>query len=219
MLEIEQMGVVRNDFIKWSFDAELKIGSSLTFTRKECYVDIENNKGCLPKDVLWVWAFASEGQQLEPSQKEVRMFGNGITGQVDEYGRADVGYFQRTVNNYYASFGPQKFSVQNGKIHLENMVSGRVAVSYQGVCLDENGYPLVNELHVPAIEQFLVFMHSQREYLRQRMPEHIYRNMERRWKELCGQAYADDETPNPMELRALSGIWNNMLPLADLANF
>lgn len=220
-LEIEQMGPIMSDFIEWVWEGELKIGSSVTFTRKECTIDIVNYKGCLPKDVMYILGIGKTGFQMERSTADFQMFSKNIVVNGGGYAMATQHSARQFIDSLYGFYAntPMKFSISNGFIHMSGLENGNIGISYKGVCMDEEGYPLVNELHTDALAAYLIYMHTQREYLRQRVPEHTYKNMQGRWFDLCVQARSEDEAPNPMDLRILNGLWNNMLALPDLNNF
>ena len=220
-LELEQTGRLLSDFIEWAWEAELKIGSSLTFERKECNVSIVNGVGCLPWDVLYLLGIGHKDAWAEPSQADFQHFKQDvlITG-----GAPLVTNHQAilpVVANLYsfASNTGLKFSISGNKIRMMHLENGEIAIAYMGLCLDEEGYPLVNDLHTDAISQYLVYMQTERDYLRARVPAHVYDRMKQRWHELCGQAAAADDMPNPVEMRVLAAIWNNVLPLPSLNNF
>jgi hypothetical protein len=222
LLEIEQMGSIMSDFIEWAWDGEKKIGSSVTFTRKECFVDIdENGVGCLEKDTLYILGIGKTGMKMEQSTADFQLFNKKLVNNNTGFAMASTASASQYLDALYGFYNnsPMKFSVHNGHIYMAGYKSGQVAIAYKGVCLDEEGYPLVNELHVEALAAFLIYMYIQREYLRGRAPKYLHDDMKLRWLELCVQARSEDEMPNPLDLRILNGIWNNMLPLADLNNF
>lgn len=211
----------RDAFIEWVWEGELKIGSTFTFERKECQIQLTNYCGQLPSDVLYILGFKYGNRRIEPSTADFQQFGNGLT-------TSGVGESMATPNNaynyldriygFYANQGP-KISITNGKINVNTIENGYIDIAYKGLCLDENGFPLVNDLHTDALSAYLVYMHTHKRYLQQKAPEHMLRNTERRWKELCVQARSDDDMPNPLDMRILRGIWNNLLPLPDLNHF
>jgi hypothetical protein len=220
-LEMQQMGNHLSDFIEWAWEGEFKIGSSLTFDRKECNVQIENGVGCLPSDVIYINGLAYGGYNIEASTADFQKFKSGVMVQGGMGIQSAISHPDAALNHFYGfSAGtPLKFSISNGKIRMMSISNGLVAISYMGICVDEQGYPLINELHVDAVSQYIVYMQTERDYLRQRTPAHVYDRMKRRWIELCAQASAEDDMPDSLELRILAGIWNNMLPMPSLNNF
>jgi hypothetical protein len=221
-LEIEQLGPIMSTFIEWVWDGEKKIGSSVTFTRKECLIDIdENGVGCLPKDVLYILAIGKTGMKMEQSTTDFQLFEKKLVNNNSGFAMTSSASASQYLDALYGFFinSPMKFSVHNGKIYMAGYKSGQISIAYKGVCLDDEGYPLVNELHIEALAAFLIYMHTQTEYLRARAPKYLHDDMKLRWLELCLQARSEDEMPNPLDLRILNGIWNNMLPLGELNNF
>jgi hypothetical protein len=82
-----------------------------------------------------------------------------------------------------------------------------------GVELDEEGWPMVSDKHEDAVTHYLQFMMISRKYYNGKVPQHVFFNSEKRWKDLCAQARGDDEMPTPDELNYLANMWNQLLPL------
>lgn len=219
-LELQQLDGVIDTFIEWAWDAEFFIGSSHTFTRKECLITMENGVGCMPLDVLYVLGVGSQSTQLEATQGDFQLFQQNVMAQ-SKFGLLSTTSYYGLLEEYYNSFNTDatKYSIHNGKIYCSNKLLETIHIAYQGVCTDEEGLPLINESHTNAIAQYLVYQYTEREYLRERAPAHVYDRMKQRWNELCASTRAEDEMPAPMDLRILSAIWNNMLPLPSLNNF
>lgn len=220
-LDIESLGSLESDFVEWVFEGELKIGSTLTFERQECYVTIENHQGCLPPGFLYLLGIEYHGRRLEPSQADFQLFGKkpavgGVNAPLAM--PVDGRVFLNSLYGFFSGHS-LKFSIHGNVLRMPTVKEGRVGIAYKGVCVDEEGYPLVNDLHTDALSQYLVYMHTEREYLRGRVPAHVYDRMKQRWLELCAQARSEDETPSPQDMAVLAAVWNNMLPLPSLNNF
>lgn len=220
-LELEQVSSVLSDFIEWVWEGEMKIGSTLTYERKECNISLVNGVGCLPWDVMYIMGLGHQGMNLEPSQADFQHFKQNVLLQGGNSMLNANSSVRNAVNSLYmfADNSSLKFSISGNKIRMMHLQSGEIALAYMGICTDDEGYPMVNDLHTDALSQYLVYMYTEREYLRGRAPAHVYDRMKERWIELCGQAATQDDMPNPLEMRMIAAIWNNVLPLPSLNNF
>ena len=126
------------------------------------------------------------------------------------------------LNNEIFGFGTgnaKTFTIDNGYIFVNFMTDGKLGLAYYRVCLDENGWPLIDQSHETAVTAYLEWMYSRRE-LRMGKITHAYvKDTEMRWYWLCGQARGDDNMPNKAEMIYLGSIWNNLLPTKSLNKF
>jgi len=122
---------------------------------------------------------------------------------VSFWGRSGVGF---------TAFA-NKFSIENGYIYFNQMNNTKIGISYWGIDLDDEGWPLINALHEDAVTHYLMYMYKARDYYAGKLPQNVYKEMQARWFWLCGQARGDDEMPDESEIRQLSNMWAQLLPL------
>ena len=103
--------------------------------------------------------------------------------------------------------------MENGYLYFNQLDNTKVGVAYWGVDLDEEGWPLINQLHEDAVTHYLMYMYKARDYYAGKLPQNVYKEMQARWFWLCGEARGDDEMPSETELRQLSNMWAQILPL------
>lgn len=115
--------------------------------------------------------------------------------------------------------GAMTYSIDNGYAFFNFIDNGKIGLSYQGVCVDEKGWPMVHKTHEMAITQYCEYMYKGGEYKNGKLAEHVYDRLEKRWFWLCGQARGDDEMPSKDEMIYASNMWNQLLPLPDKNNF
>jgi hypothetical protein len=120
---------------------------------------------------------------------------------------------------YYGDLFASVFSIDNGCINFNALDGTKIGISYMGIDLDEDGWPLISETHEDAVTAYIMFMHLSVDYYRGKIPQHVHATAERRWYDLCGQARGDDELPNNEELKHLANIWMQLVPLGSLENF
>lgn len=107
----------------------------------------------------------------------------------------------------------QVYSIDNGCINFNALDGETLGIAYMGVELDEEGWPMIYHDHEDAVTHYLQYMLISRRYYNGKVPQHVFVNSERRWKDLCAQARGDDEMPTPDELNYLANMWNQLMPL------
>jgi hypothetical protein len=107
----------------------------------------------------------------------------------------------------------QVFSIDNGCINFNALDGEELGLAYMGIELDEEGWPMIYFEHEDAVTHYLQYMLISRRYYNGKVPQHVFVNSERRWKELCAQARGDDEMPSGDELIYLANMWNQLVPL------
>lgn len=106
------------------------------------------------------------------------------------------------------------FSIVNGFIYVNSLQDGtRIGISYQGLEVDDDGWPLIAKDHELAVTSYLMWKFKSVEYFNGKLRGDIYKELEQRWYWLCGQARGDDEMPDQKELEYLGNMWNQLLPL------
>lgn len=115
--------------------------------------------------------------------------------------------------------GESVFSIDNGCINFNALDNTRIGISYMGIELDEEGWPLIAESHEDAVTHYLMYMYKSIEYYKGKLPHHVYKELQTRWFDLCGQARGDDELPNSEELKYLSNMWMQLVPLPSKENY
>jgi len=107
----------------------------------------------------------------------------------------------------------QVYSIDNGCINFNALDGETLGIAYMGIELDEDGWPMIAQVHEDAVTHYLQYMMISRSYYNGKVPQHVFKNSEMRWKELCAQARGDDEMPTPDELNYLANAWNQLLPI------
>ena len=121
--------------------------------------------------------------------------------------------------NYDGSGNDQVFSIDNGCINFNAYDDTKIGVSYMGIALDEDGWPLVSEVHEDAVTHYIMYMYKSRDFYNDKMSAGAFDRLEKRWFDLCGQARGDDELPNAEEMKYLSNMWMQLIPLPSPENF
>ena len=108
-----------------------------------------------------------------------------------------------------------KFAISNSCIHVSNSNIERVGISYEGIHLDCDGFPMINEIHERATTAYLIHKYLQKRYWQGKVAQHVYKESQMEWFRLCSQARGDAELPNLAEMEYLANMWNQMIPLAN----
>jgi hypothetical protein len=115
--------------------------------------------------------------------------------------------------DYDVSPTEQVFSIDNGCINFNAYDNEKIGISYMGIDLDEDGWPLISEIHEDAVTHYLMYMYKSIDYWRGKMNRGTWLDLQNRWFDLCGQARGDDELPNSEEIKYLSNLWMQLIPL------
>lgn len=124
-----------------------------------------------------------------------------------------------TNGYYYGDEFASVFSIDNGCINFNSLDGTKIGISYMGVDLDEEGWPLISETHEDAVTAYIMYMHLGVRFWSGNLPQYVYNEAKLRWFDLCGQARGDDELPNAEELKYLGNLWMQLVPLPSLENF
>lgn len=115
--------------------------------------------------------------------------------------------------NYDDNINASVFSIDNGCINFNAVDDTRIGISYMGIDLDEDGWPMISEIHEDAVTHYIMYMYKSIDFYNDKMSVGAFDRLERRWFDLCGQARGDDELPNSEELKYLSNMWMQLVPL------
>ena len=197
--------------IEWSFEAMRKINSRFTWQRKECQLLVENHCTAIPADFMELLSIKYGTTFLESTLGDFRHFGTPPARGHDHGNLLGA-------NEFWGGAGV-KYELSDATIWVESLKNGYIDIAYFGMCLDEEGFPKINEGHVDAISHYLQYRMAQLEYNRKPASRGYAQRMgaaKERWQDLCGQAYGSDEMLDKQEQRVITAIWNNMLPMMSL---
>lgn len=107
------------------------------------------------------------------------------------------------------------YSIVNNNFHFNAIENGKVGISYMGMELDENGWPMIKSTHVRAVSFFIAYNYMYRQFCKGKVAEYVVTKLDRDWHYECGQARGDDEMPDSNELNYLANMWNQLLPLGN----
>lgn len=167
-------------------------------------------------------------QKRVPSQKETKtQNGNIVDPKTTSTNLANVGVAKlNTGINRQASGSDQflsdvfgdyltddVFKIENGCVWFNTYDDDRIGISYMGVALDDEGWPLIDEVHERAVTAYLMYMYKGREFYNGKLQNYVFQELKVNWLRLCGQSRGDDELPDRVEMQYLSNMWNQLLPL------
>lgn len=111
------------------------------------------------------------------------------------------------------------YKIENGCVWFNTYDDDRIGVSYMGVALDDEGWPLIDEVHERAVTAYLMYMYKGREFYAGKLQNYVFQELKVNWLRLCSQSRGDDELPDRMEMQYLSNMWNQLLPLPNKEYF
>jgi len=115
-------------------------------------------------------------------------------------------------NSNFNGVTESAFSIDNGCINFNALDDTRFGISYMGVELDEEGWPLIAESHEDAVTHYLMYMYKGIDFYNGKLDNYVFQELKNRWLDLCGQARGDDELPNAEEMKYLSNMWMQLIP-------
>jgi len=111
------------------------------------------------------------------------------------------------------------YSIINNKIFFNTIENGKVGISYMGIYLDEDGWPMVKNNHIKAVSTYLIYMYKYRDFISGKTPQYVIVQLDRDWTWECGQARGNDEMPDANEYKYLANQHMQLLPLPNKNNF
>ena len=218
-LELRNPKRYLDSFVEWSFDAMRFIGSQDTFPRMEADLTITDKRAILPANLISMLDVQDEdGLYLEPTSATFR--GNKEPSTNPNYTTTLTKDNMPPSNRYYIDNGgdamtsPATSTPETGAYINVNLDDGKkITISYYFLEVDSDGYPLIKEGHEEAIAAYIMWKFKSIEYFNGKLPQYVYKDLEKRWYWLCGQARGSDNMPTPQEWERVGGIWNSLIPI------
>jgi len=196
-LQLKSVNDVIDYMIEWAYEAETAIGSYDTFIRKECEIEIKNNRGKLPADLYQFISLKVNNIYPETTYRDFRLFYKNSPN------LAISGTEIRTI----------KMTLEGGWVHLSGTPdSTKAGLAYMAFDLDCHGLPLIKDGHEKAVTAYIMWKYKTADYVAGKVPMHVYSNLEQRWYWLCAQARGDDEMPDPKQLEYITALYHQLLP-------
>lgn len=162
--------------------------------------------------------------EVDSSGKQVRTTSDNLASR--DVVRLNTGMTSTaaSASSYYGfgiggSANANVFAIDNGCINFNALDGEVIGIAYMGIEVDEEGWPLIYWEHEDAVTHYIQFMLLSKDYYKNKIPQHIFKNAEQRWFHLCAQARGDDEMPDATEMTYLANMWNQLVPLPNKNNF
>ena len=198
-LMLDDVSLHIDSMIEWSGEAEAFIGSFDTYEKKECEIDVDNYRAELPCGFYQLISLKVGDKFMEMTNRDFRHFRKGTYSTNGNLAVAE-------------SAGEYKYSLDNHFIHISGLKSGKIGISYLGVPLDEEGFPMIHEGHEPAITSYIIWKMTLPRYIDGKVSLHVYQNLENRWLNLCGQARGHDNMPDTKEMEYIAAVFQQLIP-------
>lgn len=221
-LNVENPQRHMDKFIEWSFEAMKFIGSYDTFPRMESDLTITDKRAELPTNMISLIDVKTEdGVYCEPTSATFR--GNKTPSTNPNYTStlsADGLNGLTTANRYYIDNGGDAATAattsspnMSAFININLKDDTKLVISYFFLPVDSDGFPMIKESHEEAISSYLMWKYKSIEYYSGKIPQYIYKDLEKRWYWLCGQARGNDNMPTHQEWERIGSIWNSLIPI------
>lgn len=104
-----------------------------------------------------------------------------------------------------------EYTVINGNYVRFNFTDAEIALSYNRIPLDENGYPLIPDTYAysTAITKYIIYKISERRFYEgEQNANQKYQKAEQDWNKYCSQAASESMIPNSLDdMENLAQMW------------
>lgn len=180
-------------FTKWAVRAEKDIGSYYSYKRKRYVLDIVGCHAELPSCAAYLKAavLGDHGCECDELFSSLYLWASTITA-----GASDVFLLVDKPDPNDFCVGNISWEVQDNNVVFNRNLDGQ-KVTVECLCLEEDcdGFAMVNENHVPAIIEFIMWRFAVRSRFSQNKMDHgDVKYHENEYFRLCSDARAEDNT-------------------------
>jgi len=198
-------------FAMWAVRAEKDIGSYYSYIRKRAVLTIKNCRAELPCSAAYLKAVVYGDHGCDCGELFAGLYGWGL--QWEAGGTTLFGAEIFSVVDPLGSFSlyGERYEVQNNCIVFStNMDGQKVTVEYLGLEEDCDGFVMINENHVPAIIEYIMWKFCVRSRFSQiKMDLGDIQMHQREYNRLVADSRAIDATLTPMEREACVAMLHN----------
>jgi len=200
------------DIVEWAGEALEFIGAGNQYEELVMELQVENHRVCLPNDFHLLNQISYQGYplviatgSLEPNSSSSST--NVIKGQEvenDTFPLYSANNATPLKDCYYI----------NDNYIITSFEEGCITISYKAIKTDEEGFPMIPDLisYRKAISTYIQKMLDRREWRKNRLSENVYRDSEKEWHRLCGQARGQANMPNLDKMEAIKNMWVRLRP-------
>ncbi len=201
-------------FANWILWGERQIGSPYSYVKKHKVITISNCHAELPKDLMFL-QIAIMGDLGDCCTD---IFDNTCTGLRSanlsgETYLSTAGFLVVDLGNITTdtplAYGFVQYVIQDNKIvFLQNYDGQKVTIQYLGVKTDCDNFPLINENHLEALEEYCMYKFKSGK-IRSGIDIGVSDRHENRWKQLAASCGADDRMGNESEYKMITEMVND----------
>jgi len=186
------------NFIEWSAEALEKIGAFSQLESKHKRVEIENYRGELPDDLVYLTLVTYRNYPILPTENAI----SPIKIDTATSSTRPYAFYQDKIqnavfvddtgfegNNTRVKFDDVKYQISNGLIKT-SFDCGYLEIVYEAMPLDEEGFPLVPDYveFKDALYWYINMKYSYTQWRRGELRDGIYQDAENKWHWYCQQA-------------------------------
>lgn len=204
-------------YVNWAMEAEKEIGGIGGFVKKKAVLDICGCKAEIPCDAVYMQV-ALMGEQdcscddlgvlVSTGQFKVNQATNKV---ISPAALDQSGFLVFDFNSDEGCWGIVDFEIQNNcMVFATNQNKVKVTIQYLGIETDCDGFPMISENHIRAIEHYLLYRYALRSRFSQKMmPLNEVQFYKEEWFRLCKHARADDAELTPTDRLDIVRAINN----------
>lgn len=203
-------------FTSWAVTADSKIGSFYAYKPDIMVINVSECRAELPCGVVAVLGILIGDHGCACDLKFNTLFSsfNSMLSHID-FDPTSGFVVMDGVGGGSPSCSDAKYYIQDNSLVFSNKINAeKITIKVLRYQMDDDGFPLVNENHIDAISQYILYNAALRTRWKpraDRMPEGAIKDMFYEWGRKCRDARADDADPSPSERAALVSMVNDPL--------
>lgn len=204
-------------YVNWAMEAEKEIGGIGGFVKKKKILDIIGCKAEIPCDAVFMQMAIMGAQDCNCDDLSIIVgtgnfiVNNATTKLVPPLTLDQSGFAIFDFNSNAGMWNIVDFEIQNNQmVFATNQDKGKVTIQYLGIEVDCDGFPMISENHVRAIEHYILYRYALRSRFSQKsMPLNEVDYYKTEWFRLCKHARADDAELTPTDRLDIVSAINN----------
>lgn len=196
------------NMIEWAAEALDFIGAAVQYKNIVKKIPVHKFKACLPCGLKELHGIETEGGLTIHKTA-------GIYDKLSCDNNMDIKLQQRHRNTDFNGG-----TINEGYINFTTIEEGYVVISYLGVMVDDEGYPMIpdNVSYKEAVYRYILTKMYYPKMLAGIIQPSIYKDMQNEWFAYARQASAKAIAPDLMTMESIVGEWMQLTPQLNRGN-
>ena len=199
-------GIAKEDIALYLAEFLRKVGAPISFLDKIDTIDILNNKGDLPNDILYIRGTRVACDGLILSNNSTYNCDNK-QGYISLKYASDIyhtGYHCTDTGDELDMNADFTYSLNGGRI-FTSFKEGCIEMSYKGLMVDDQGFPMIPDdvKVIEALKYYILWKYAEPAYYRKDVPRDIYDDIKTQYAFYVGAAQNSLNMPSPDQMQTL----------------